>query len=129
MKLRNVIGATALALLTSAALAQTTPAVPNMAQSGTDSATAASGSAATSNDPLVQKRIEDAAAKKAYKAEKKSAKKAYKMKKKVAKKDYKEEKQDNKATMKQDMANEPAKPGVMGQPGEYGQPVVPATTK
>ncbi len=99
MQLRHLIGASALALLTSTAFAQ--------AASGPGSGAAATPS---SSDPYVQKRIENHAAKQEYKAAKKAAKK-----------DYKQEKRENQAQLKQDLKNQPTVPGTVGTPGEYGQ--------
>lgn len=112
MKLREIIGASALALLTSAAGAQSLTANSSTSPSGLAAGvTMPALSAAESNDPIVQKRMEDKAARKEYKAEKKAAKNNYKQDKKHAK-----------AKLKQDMAAQPAKPGELAQPGEYGQP-------
>lgn len=128
MKLRKIIGATALAVLASTAYAQTPAATSSTANSDVNSgmspshsgvgATMPTAPATTSNDPFVQKRVEDKAAKKEYKKEKKAAKK-----------DYKQSKKQTKADLKQDLAAHPAKPGEVGQPGEYGQAAAPGMAK
>lgn len=103
MKLREIIGASALVLLAGTAYAQS---------AGTaQSAPAATMPATTSNDPLVQKRMEDKAAKKEYKAQKKAAKR-----------ELKQEKKQSKAELQQELQANPKPPGAVGRPGEYGQP-------
>lgn len=115
MTLREIIGASALALLASTTYAQSTSG-SSMGQSGSTQG-APPASATTSSDPFVQKRMEDKAAKKEYKANKKAAKS-----------EYKQEKKQSNAQLKQDLANTPAKPGEVGQPGEYGQSPAAAST-
>ena len=88
----------------------TTPAAPS-------SATASAGvktTAATSNDPYVQKREADSAAKKEYKMRKKMAKAEYKEEKSEAKSDMKGEKRmsarERKAALAAEKASGTAKP-------------------
>ena len=109
MMIRNMIGISVLAFLASTVYAQT----PN---SGVGQPAVRSAPATTSNDPFVQKRMEDKAAKQEYKAQKKAAKK-----------EYKQEKKQSRAELKQDLATQPAPPGAVGQPGQYGQ--APVTGK
>jgi hypothetical protein len=105
MKLREIIGASALALLAGTAYAQSAGTTQSAAPA------AATMPATTSNDPLVQKRMEDKAAKKEYKAQKKAAKR-----------ELKQEKKESKAELQQQLQAEPKPPGAVGQPGVYGQP-------
>jgi hypothetical protein len=120
MTLREMIGASALALLASAACAQdsgSSATTQSRPMQDAPPAAAMPAPATTSNDPYVKKRMEDKAAKKEYKAEKKAAKS-----------DYKQEKQQSKAKLKQDLSAQPAKPGEVGQPGQYGQSPTAAGT-
>jgi flagellar biosynthesis GTPase FlhF len=113
MKLREIFGASALALLAGIAYAQSaSTGGASMNSSGTAQALpAVTMPATTSNDPLVQKRMEDKAAKKEYKATKKAAKR-----------ELKQEKKQSKAELQQQLQAEPKPPGAVGQPGVYGQP-------
>jgi len=113
MTLREMIGASALALLASTAYAQnqdsssSTMANPDQAQTAPPASATMPAPATNSNDPYVKKRMEDKAAKKEYKAEKKAAKS-----------DYKQEKKQAKTKLKEDLSAQPAQPGEMDQPGK-----------
>ena len=62
-----------------------------------------------SNDPFVQKRMMDKAAKDEYKAKKQASKAEYKEEKRAAKSELKAEKRESKAELKQELATQPKK--------------------
>lgn len=97
--------AMAAALAASAAFAQMTPAPKTMPETtGTvQAAPEGQGPVTSSNDPLIQKRIENKAARDEYKARKTAAKSAYKSEVKGAKLDRKLEKKDAAAEAKEKM--------------------------
>lgn len=103
MKLRKLLIASAVLAFTHVALAQ------SAGTTGTTAEPAATGMppAQTSNDPFVQKRMTDKAAKDEYKKRKKAARKEYKANKKAAKADEKAEKRDATQERNEQLTNQP----------------------
>jgi len=98
--LRTILAGTAVMVFANLATAQTTDKAATPATPASPSApAAASSNPATqgSNDPFVQKRIADKAAKDEYKQRKKAAKRQYKENKAAAKSELKAEKKESAA--------------------------------
>jgi len=95
---RQFLFATAALSLAHAAVAQT---------SAPASAPAAAPTTQTSNDPFVEKRNADKAAKEEYKARRKAAKEQSKTEKKAAKQELKEKRHEAAEKRKEELSNQP----------------------